>query len=242
MTYNLLTKTLCASLLLAACADDVEPLPEARFAQLSVDQRRTAISAALGFPVLYAELVANAVAAESTGPGSCPSRIVEGDTTIFNADVGCTDPTSGQRYTGRLHVTGSFDGAYELVFEHFSAGESLSFDGTISRGAPEADGRSRLLETVLFQLDEPVRVSMLSFCDADGVCATDDSARAALPGVGQYDVAFQRKLEDGDFSGWVELRGADVLRIDMTRDRDSSGCYPYSIDGVAAGSWCGVAR
>jgi hypothetical protein len=225
----------------------MEPI---RFASATAEERHAALTAAAGYPLLLGETTARAVIVGSPDAGACPARsatIPDPLQAIYDAGTGCTAP-GGFVYAGRLRVAGDLDAPpVSLEFEAFrldgpASATRLALHGSLERGAPAAEGAYLTRELIRFSLGTEVAVSIVAACDATGLCVTDDDhvARGAIPEVGTFDVAFARRgAGAGQWAGWIELHGEDVLRLDLDAPRDADGCWPYTIDGAPAGRWCG---
>jgi hypothetical protein len=231
---------LAASLLAAACDSDEPSTTPARFAALSHAERQAAITAALGFPLLLGELTVNSMETARAAE-ACLARHEIEQTIVLDAGIGCTTD-SGVSYSGRVRVVADPAWTTLLQFDDLrvEAGNHLAFSGTVGRSAPDARGETRTVEDLTFDADVPVDVSIEAVCDAGGTCVADANAHGTLPGAGDFTVAFSRRLVNGEWSGWIELRGADVLRMELVTREE--GCWTYTIDGAAAGTWCGASR
>lgn len=65
----------------------------------------------------------------------------------------------------------------------------------------------------------------------DAACVVGGSVEQAT----SYAIAGDMALAPAP-SGWLELRGADTLRVDF--DAAADGCAPYMIDDSPSGSFC----
>lgn len=234
-----LSFVLAATLLAAACDSDESTTEPVRFAALGHTERHAAITAALGFPLLLGELTVHGMDAARLGAQACLARTELEQAVVLDAGVGCTT-SSGVTYSGRVRVVADPAWSTLLQFDALRVASvgHLAFDGTVGRGVADERGVTRTIEDLTFDVGVPVDVSIEATCAADGTCVADADARGTLPGAGDFSVAFERRLVDGTWSGWIELRGQDTLRMELSARED--GCWTYTVDGAAAGSWCGT--
>jgi hypothetical protein len=236
---SLLTPFLLTSLV-AACGGDDPARGDARFRDLTADQREEAVSFAVTGGVLLSLEVFAADLAHAGDP-SCPSRVVDGDVMTFTAD-GCTNAADGVRYDGTLVARNvpSFSGGparpsqpMSIEADAWTSGGPVFHGGMEQSLASPSEGDDYSF-SVDFHADLPdgvIEQRSDGSCVLGGGCTLD--GWAALP-TGSFGI-------EGDFdlgapSGYLALRGDDELRLDL--DLHADGCTPYTIDGERAGEIC----
>jgi hypothetical protein len=231
--FTLLTMT-------SACDAD-SSRAQLRFAEAPESVRHAAITASLGYPLLLGEVTSKSLMVASALPVGCPERRDQPDGIWLDTGGGCTG-LSGVRYYGRVHLGNDPAWPLKLWYDGFRAdgGDAvLGLSGALERSASDASGVYTTVEDVRFDLGTPVQVQITATC-VSGTCVADGGAIGEVPTHGSYEIAFARRVEAGVWSGWVELRGEDVLRLDLSQPRDADGCWAYTIGGRPAGRWCGA--
>jgi hypothetical protein len=251
--------TLAASIA-AACggSDGDAPKGAASFAQASTAQREAAIRAGLGVGPAQGFLALFMAELDHAQNPACPSRTQVGDTIVYEAS-GCTGAVFGATYRGRAEATNSpFTGGIfsedsgadptkpmELRFVDFHADraeQKLALDGTLWQSSPEPEAGYTAKSHLVVDDGVAVRIDVDMSCAPAGAalrCTNDADARGEITALGDFAIAFDvahQGEDDSEATGWLELRGEDVLRLSMSKDAD--GCLPYTIDGAAAGHMC----
>jgi hypothetical protein len=239
---------------LAACDDDssspppgpTPPVEQVKFSELNEAERVAAIVSASGFSGALAGLAVFQASIDNAADASCPARSDDGPVTTYTAS-GCTGKDSGERYQGKAIAQNwplasnpeHFDPnkPMALTFEDFSAGE-VFFDGTLVQSAAEPnDGYTTGIDLTT-RFGGEVHVKLVFECTPAG-CRAQDGAAGTIPGKGGFTIS-ATTVNDAEgilVGGVVELRGEDVLRIDLGVE-DDDGCTPYTIDGQVAGKIC----
>lgn len=123
-----------------------------------------------------------------------------------------------------------FEAAVELEFVDFVTGRD-SYHGTSVQSPITLEGQQTTadLEVKLFGITLGFRGGL----DCLTECVPSDET-VAWTAFGDFDVA--GAFGPNGNSGWMELTGRDVFRIDF--DAGENNCWPYTIDEEPAGEYC----
>jgi hypothetical protein len=245
--------------LLAGCPDagpEANPPPSpvhgpVSFAQLAPAQRDAAIAAALGLTPRRAASVLRFAQADHERDAACPARSAQGDAVSYLAP-GCKG-ASGLHYAGNatainspvagdLHFIDDVRNTQpsQLVFDNFvvtsDAGDTEIFDGRVEQSQALPSGAYRL-GTDLHLGGGALEIELDYSCDADGCSG---SGAGAVADAGDFTLIADLRSADGEAlaAGSLELRGADVLTVDLSERFSRTDCYAYRIDGALAGKFC----
>lgn len=243
---RLTTTSLLAFTLAAACGGggDEAPRGTARFAGATEANRDLAIQTAMGLPAVMAFLSYMGAEFDSLDQIGCPVRTEADGVVTLTAD-NCTGPDGGV-YDGRIvarnapswaDVFGepSYDAAkpMEIELQQWSK-DGVVIDGRLWQSSPEPQGAySSELELTITGTGT-MEIAMESSC-AQESCTNEGFA--TLEGIGSFGIHAELvSAGDNEIGGWVELLGADTLRVDF--DATADDCAPYTIDGDDAGAYC----
>jgi hypothetical protein len=236
----------------AACATDPEPAPDptlsARFSTATHDQLGITLYTAAD--LVNANLYLYMVRMSSGTTPACVPTGTPGDVTFER----CALEGSGRAQNSSL--TWPREGALADAArpETLTATNLLlgpkRYDGSVVRSSPagavELGTEVDVEVTMRFEhpwanSDSALQVTELP--DGPGVhYLIADTSRISVDGVGRAAVSGDVRLTPGisstfAFDGWLELRGAETLRVTF-RPADEE-CTPLSIDGVAVDPLCG---
>jgi hypothetical protein len=244
-TPSTMTVLALTSFTLTACGGDDDPRRgDARFAEMTQEQRDQAIGVAhqaMSLPymlVFIADL-------GSLGDAGCLARDDAGPVVTFTASRCTTD--SGGTYDGRLVARnvpmfsdlfgdgGRIDPAKPMQIEMEGWLSPLGvFDGTLEQSTPmPADGQRYTAEVSYIISNGPAAGVFEMSAECDGACTLD--GWLDLDALGSYGVTATAWYSN-TIAGRLELRGADTLVVDF--GAAVGRCAPVTIDGAAAGQWC----
>jgi hypothetical protein len=239
---------------LAACGDDpadgpdAPPAGTARFAEMTADEQHDSIEMALGGAAAMPVFAVFGASIDSADAAGCPALTEDGLTSTFEGG-GCTT-SNGNTYDGRLvaHNVPGFSGEnadptqpMRIELDAWDA-SGLIYDGLLEQSTPQpASGEvyTTSLDYTLSAGAFGARFQLDTECtqrdgDAGNPCTL--AGTFEVDGLGSFAIVGEVALGAATASGWLELRGADTLRVDL--DAMEDGCAPYTIDGVAAGEIC----
>ncbi len=229
----------------------------ADFGDATSEQRAEALLTGLGFGgvfATFAQFQADADARsvdEDNEPSGCPAYEVLDDepyTVRYTADD-CVGP-SGARWDGVLTAVNPFtwettgEGPMELTFEGFTLDDGMDvqrYEGTFAQSDLRMGEDSVATYDLLAEIGESAWYTKGSadISWSDGVSRTvcADGTVGSVGGLGDFDVACDATgFGERDGTGFVELVGADTLRVTLTPDGE--GCFPATVDGVAVEPIC----
>jgi len=204
--------------------------PDARFADASPEQLRSAYRAATGQEVM-GMLAVGVELSGKNDPQECPAIVSEGQDTISTGD--CTDE-DGLRIAGSIAIHNlpsdeegsaydpSQPGSIELDLRiSFRDNEPVVIDGRV-----DVDG-SRISSDLTFDVGGTASTSRLILdCELDIACSASPGSEIELSDLGVARVEGSWNLGFPP-SGRVTLRGADVLVFDL--DGSEGDCVFYTI-------------
>lgn len=230
---------------LVACGGDASERGDAQFAAMTVAQLDAAIAnAASGIATPY--LLMLAADLDHQADSECPRRDEAGGVATFTADD-CTTP-EGMRLDGRLVATNAptFDDLadeptvdtsrpMELELEGWRA-DGVTYDGILFQSSPMPAEGAPYTTSVAYSATGG---TMPGSFEHEADCANGPGAACVVGGsvdqAASYAIAGDMLLAS-EPTGWLELRGADTLRLEF--DAAVDGCAPYTIDESPSGSFC----
>lgn len=237
------------ALLAAGCPSPADKPDQARFAEATDAEVAEAFQVAVGMPVVYASLAQ--LTAELDAGADCPAREeLAADPLVVRYTAEACTSAFGIAYDGAAEVENPLlwseeapEGRTKATLAGFSVDDgalALAFDGSWSQSdvRPGVDHRTEadLVATVDGRAWTVAGAWDVAYADGVPVTTCDD-VTGAVDGVGAFTVACEM-IDFGatDGRGWVVVKGADTLRVELTRDAD--GCFPASVDGVERAPIC----
>lgn len=228
--------------------DPDAPVGTARFADLT-PERRVELVRLAARDAADAPYMTYVNAEYASAASACPARTDAGDQQSY-VGGGCT-AGNGDVFDGRLVVRNILpytdepdvdpDAPMEIELEAFRAG-AITLDGHAVQSSPlPASGARYTYEAMYTRAGGTLAgaYALAATCTradfAQGHPCTLDHA-IDLDVDGSFEVAGEVAWGYAGGAGWLELRGADTLRVDL--DAMVDRCAPMTIDGAAAGELC----
>ena len=243
---------LLLSLLGAACGDAQPSTPPgtARFAEATTDERESAVSIGVGMGAATAFSTVALTEIDARFQ-ECPVRTVDGAAIVYDAGEGCTTQ-DGTRYAGRLTAVNTpvltpdgFDydptKPSELVFDAFERGTvdaPFAIDGTVRLTGVSVGGKQRVETHLSMDLGSEIDIELIMDCDGAPEarrCEIATGSAAAIAGLGTFVARGELTKSPEGFDGWLELEGADRMRVEF---QAGQACSPITIDGLEGGELC----
>ena len=225
-----------------------KPKGSAQFADWTADERKAALSMASGegAALAFTHLFLADVDAEF---GTCPVRTISeaglieysaGEGCVTNAQVAYAGSITGENLH-RLDETG-YDSTKptRATFNGFSRDDgqqALWMDGSIVQSAV-VEGAYALELGLTLGTAPSVTIEESIECTTAAdhtTCTVAEGARSQLSNRGTFVVRGTLETWPDGYSGWLELEGKDVLRVEFSR---GVLCSPVTIDGKPAGEIC----